>query len=37
MVVYTMTNVSSFMLYFFKYRDEFNVFRHLILPGRASS
>lgn len=36
MVVYTMTNLSSFCLYFFKYRDEFSVPRHLILPIVAS-
>jgi amino acid transporter len=36
MVVYTMTNLSSFSLYYFKYRDEFNVFRHLIIPIIAS-
>src|SRR4051794_35977599 len=27
-----MTNLSSFSLYFFKYRDEFSIFRHLIIP-----
>jgi len=36
MVVYTMTNLSSFSLYFFKYRDEFSIFRHLIIPIVAS-
>jgi amino acid transporter len=36
MIVYTMTNLSSFALYFFKYRDEFSIFRHLIIPIVAS-
>jgi len=32
MIVYTMTNVSCFALYFFKFRDEFSVWRHLVIP-----
>ena len=36
MIVYMMTNLSSFSLYFFKYRDEFNVFRHAVIPLVAS-
>jgi len=32
MIVYIMTNVSCFALYFFKYRDEFNVWMHLVVP-----
>jgi amino acid transporter len=32
MIVYIMTNVSCFALYFKKYRDEFNVWSHLVIP-----
>jgi amino acid transporter len=32
MIVYIMTNVSCFALFFFKYRDEFNVWMHLVIP-----
>ncbi len=32
MIVYCMTNVSCFALYFFQYRDEFNPFPHLVIP-----
>ena len=32
LIVYAMTNLSCFMLYWTKYRDEFNVFKHLIIP-----
>jgi amino acid transporter len=32
MIVYIMTNVSCFALYFRKYRDEFNVWSHLVIP-----
>jgi hypothetical protein len=30
--VYIMTNLSCFALYFYKFRDEFKVFSHLIVP-----
>ena len=33
MIIYSMTNVSSFALYFLKYRDEFNIFRHAVIPA----
>ena len=36
MIVYIMTNVSCFALYFFKYRDEFKVWSHLIIPILAT-
>jgi len=36
MIVYTMTNVSCFSLYFFKFREEFSVFTHLIIPVLAT-
>jgi amino acid transporter len=36
MIVYIMTNVSCFALYFFKYRDEFNVWSHLVIPVLAT-
>ncbi|MDQ6671624.1 MAG: APC family permease [Chloroflexota bacterium] len=32
MIVYIMTNVSCFALYYFKYRGEFNVWLHLVIP-----
>jgi amino acid transporter len=32
MIVYCMTNVSCFAIYFFKFRDEFNVWMHLVIP-----
>jgi amino acid transporter len=32
MIVYAMTNLSCFMLYWNRYRDEFNVIKHLIIP-----
>lgn len=32
MIVYIMTNVSCFALYYRKYRDEFNVWSHLVIP-----
>jgi len=32
MIVYIMTNVSCFALFFFKYRDEFNPWMHLVIP-----
>ncbi|MBV9354808.1 MAG: APC family permease, partial [Chloroflexi bacterium] len=32
MIVYTMTNVSCFALYYFKFRPEFSVFWHLVIP-----
>jgi amino acid transporter len=32
MIIYTMTNVSCFKLYWTKYRDEFSVFKHAVIP-----
>src|SRR5262249_28930435 len=32
MLVYAMTNVSTFTLYFFRYGSEFSVFKHLVIP-----
>jgi hypothetical protein len=32
MIIYSMTNVSCFAIYYKKYRDEFNIFWHLVIP-----
>lgn len=36
MIVYIMTNVSCFAIYYNKYRDEFSVFWHLVVPILAT-
>jgi amino acid transporter len=36
MIVYIMTNLSCFALYFYKYRDEFKVWSHLVIPILAT-
>jgi amino acid transporter len=36
MIIYSMTNVSCFAIYYKKYRDEFNIFWHLVIPILAT-